>query len=153
MLDLRVLRDAPDAVRRSQTARGEDASLVDATLAADEARRAAISSYEALRAEQKTLGKQVATAGGDEKSALLARTKELSSQVKEAEAASRDAEEALSAVQLQLSNLVEPDAPVGSGDDFTVLEHVGTPRDFAPSRTSRSRSIPTSRTATRADSS
>lgn len=131
MLDLKVLRDDPDVVRRSQTARGEDASIVDRTLAADAARRSAISAYEALRAEQKTLGKQVAGAQGDAKSALLAHTKDLSNQVKGAEAAAREAEEALRVVQLQLSNLVEPAAPVGAEEDFTVLEHIGRPRDFA----------------------
>ncbi len=131
MLDLRVLRDAPDTVRHSQAARGEDASLVDVVIAADEARRAAISAYEALRAEQKALGKQVASAQGDEKQALLARTKDLSNQVKQAEGSAREAEEALTVVQLQLSNVVEPGAPVGAEEDFAVLEHIGTPRDFA----------------------
>ncbi len=131
MLDLKVLRDAPDTIRASQTARGEDASLVDAALAADEARRAAISTYEELRAEQKTLGKQVAAAQGDEKQALLTRTKDLSNQVKQAEGLAREAEEALNAVQLRLSNIVEPGAPVGAEEDFAVLEHVGVPRDFA----------------------
>ena len=81
----KILRDHADAVRQSQTARGEDPAFVDAALAADELRRSAISGYEELRAEQKVLGKQVATAQGDDKQALLARTKELSAQVKAAE--------------------------------------------------------------------
>ncbi|HEX5015958.1 MAG TPA: serine--tRNA ligase [Actinomycetes bacterium] len=131
MLDIRQLRDDPDAARRSQTARGEDPSLVDAALAADEQRRSAIVTFEALRSEQKSLGKQVAAAQGDEKQQLLARTKELATEVKSAEVAVREAEQRLSDVQLQLSNLVEPDAPVGGEEDFAVLEHVGTPRDFA----------------------
>ena len=104
---------------------------MDAALAADERRRGAIAGYEALRAEQKSLGKQVASAQGDEKQALLTRTKELSTRVKEAELAAREAEEQLATLQLQLSNVVEPGAPVGGEEDFTVLEHVGTPRDFA----------------------
>jgi seryl-tRNA synthetase len=131
VLDLRLLREDPDAVRHSQTARGEDAGLVDAALAADERRRATIVAFEELRSEQKSLGKQVATAQGDDKQQLLARTKELSTRVKAAEGAVREAEEALSGVQLQLSNVVEADAPIGGEEDFTVLEHVGTPRDFA----------------------
>ena len=131
MLDLRLLRDDPDAVRTSQTARGEDPGLVDAALTADEARRTAIVSFEALRSEQKTLGKQVAAAHGDDKQALLVRTKELSGQVKAAETEVREAEQRLTDVQLQLSNVVEPDAPVGGEDDFSVMEHVGSPRDFA----------------------
>ncbi len=51
---------------------------VDDLLAADEGRRAAVQRFEALRAEQKQLGKQMPKATGDEKTALLARTKELS---------------------------------------------------------------------------
>ena len=42
MIDVKVLRDNPDVVRASQKARGEDVSLVDKALAADEIRRAAI---------------------------------------------------------------------------------------------------------------
>ena len=78
MLDLKLLRDDPEAVRASQRARREDPGLVDEVLAADERRRAAIVTFERARAEQKDLGRQVASASGDEKAALLARTKELS---------------------------------------------------------------------------
>lgn len=130
MLDLKLLRDSADVVRHSQTARGEDPALVDAVLAADERRRSAIAGYEELRAQQKVLGKQVASATGDDKQALLSRTKELSARVKQAELSVRETEQALGTVQLQLSNVVESGAPVGGEDDFSVLEHRGTPRDF-----------------------
>ena len=50
-------------------------------LAADQSRRLTITRYDTLRAEQKDLGRQVAMAKGDEKSALLARTKDLSTDV------------------------------------------------------------------------
>ncbi len=131
MLDLKLLRDDPDAVRRSQVARGEDPDLVDAAIAADEQRRASIVRFEELRAEQKAFGKLVAGSEGEQKQQLLSTTKELAGQVKDAEYAVRQAEERLREVQLQLSNIVEPDAPVGTEDDFVVLEHSGTPRDFA----------------------
>ena len=52
VIDLKLLREDPDAVRRSQRSRGEDPSLVDALLSADVTRRAAISSADGLRAEQ-----------------------------------------------------------------------------------------------------
>jgi seryl-tRNA synthetase len=32
---------------------------------------------------------------------------------------------------LKIHNLIDPDAPVGGEEDFKVIEHVGTPRDFA----------------------
>ena len=131
MLDLRELRDDPEVVRASQRARGEDPELVDRVLEADERRRRAVATFDGLRAEQKVLGKQVASSSGDEKAALLERTKELAASVKAADAEQRAAEEALREVSIELSNVVEPGVPEGGEDDFVVLEHVGTPRDFA----------------------
>ena len=87
MIDPRLLRESPDALRAAQERRGESAGLIDDLIAADEARRAAIASFEAVRSEQKELGKKIPKAVGDEKSALLARTKELSAEVKVAEVA------------------------------------------------------------------
>jgi seryl-tRNA synthetase len=51
--------------------------------------------------------------------------------VKAAEAQLRETEAILDAVVLRLSNVVDPGAPVGGEDDFTVLREVGTPRNFA----------------------
>ena len=131
MIDFAFLRSEPDTVRASQVARGESSSLVDDVLSADLSRRTAIAAFEGLRAEQKTLGGQVAKATGAEKDDLLARTKSLSDQVKAAEAIVRDAEASVDSLVLGLSNVVDPAAPVGGEDDFVVLREVGTKRDFA----------------------
>src|SRR6478752_1497497 len=77
VIDLRLLREDPDRVRASQRVRGEDVDLVDALLSADERRRSSGSRFDELRNEQRTLGKQVAKAQGEEKTALLQRTKAL----------------------------------------------------------------------------
>ncbi|MGZ4582461.1 MAG: serine--tRNA ligase [Nocardioidaceae bacterium] len=130
MLDPKLLRDDPEAVRASQRARGEDEGLVDAVLDADRSRREAIARFDTLRAEQKALGRQVASASGDEKAALLARTKELSAAVKEAEAAQTAAGSSYDALFGRLSNLVEEGVPAGGEDDYVVLEHVGEPPTF-----------------------
>lgn len=131
MIDLKLLRDDPDRVRASQRARGEDESVVDAVLAAEEKRRASLTAYEQARAEQKTMGKQVAQAQGDEKQALLARTKELAAQVKAYQADADTAAEDLQRLSRGIGNIIEPGVPVGGEDDYVVLETVGTPRDFA----------------------
>jgi seryl-tRNA synthetase len=131
MIDLRALRDNPDAFRRSQEARGADVGAIDAALAADEARRQANTRYDNLRAEQKSLGREVASAKGPEKEALLARTKALSAEVKEADAALAGADATLAELLAGIPNLVADGVPVGGEDDYAVLEHVGTPRDFA----------------------
>ncbi|MCL1802008.1 MAG: serine--tRNA ligase, partial [Promicromonosporaceae bacterium] len=77
MIDLRTLRTDPDALRESQRARGADTGLVDQAIAADQEHREALSNFESLRARQKVLGKEVATAKGEAKQALLAQTKAL----------------------------------------------------------------------------
>ena len=131
VIDPRLLRTDPDRIKRSQVARGESTELVDQLVSADEARRAAIVEFETLRAEQKDLGKQVARAKGEEKAAVLARTKELSAQVKAAQAAADESGAAFEALFKQLPNLVIDGVPTGGEDDLYVIETVGTPRDFA----------------------
>ncbi len=131
MIDPKLLRTDPDRLRKAQEARGEAVSLIDDLIAADEARRTSIAAFEGLRSEQKSLGKQVAKASGEEKAALLARTKELAGEVKAAQQASDDAEARFNELMLQLPNPVFDDVPLGGEDDFVVKEVVGTPRDFA----------------------
>ncbi|HET9518580.1 MAG TPA: serine--tRNA ligase [Actinoplanes sp.] len=125
MIDLRLLREEPETIRASQRLRGESTAVVDDLLRADEQRRAATQAFEAVRAEQKTLGKQVPKATGEERAALLARTKELSGEVKAAEAAVTEAEAALRRAQFAVPNVVEDGAPAGGEDDFVVLREVG----------------------------
>ena len=134
MIDLRILREQPELVRASQRKRGEDPSIVDALLAVDDARRAAIVRFDELRNAQKTLGREVATAQGNEKATLLANSQQLAADVKVADAAQGEFEAQVRVLQMQLSNLVEGAAPTGGENDFVVLEHVGTPRtfDFTP---------------------
>ena len=130
MIDPKLLRENSDAVRASQKARGESVELVDRVLAADEIRRTAIVEFEALRAEQNALSKSVGGAKGDEKTALLERAKGLAGQVKEADAKRATTETQFRELALGISNIVDPQAPVGGEEDFTVLEEIGKPRNF-----------------------
>ncbi|MFE0042329.1 serine--tRNA ligase [Streptomyces albireticuli] len=131
MIDLRLLREDPDRVRASQRARGEDVDVVDALLSADERRRSSSVRFDELRSEQKSLGKLIPKATGDEKAALLKKAGELSAAVKAADAEQDEAAAEAQRLLLRIGNLVHPDVPRGGEDDFVVLETVGTPRDFA----------------------
>ena len=130
MIDIKFIRENPDAVRASQKGRGEDTSIVDQLLKLDETRRSAITEFETLRAEQNTLSKSVGAAKGDEKTALLANAKDLADKVKAADTKRAEIEAQVNAMAMQLSNVLDPDAPIGGEADFVVIEHVGTPRDF-----------------------
>jgi seryl-tRNA synthetase len=131
VIDLRELRDNPERLRASQRLRGEDPTLVDALLAADARHRSALTRFESLRAEQKSVGRQVASATGDERTALLDKAQALAMEVRSAQAEVDETAAEVGRVQLELSNFVEDGVPPGGEDDFQVLEHVGTPRDFA----------------------
>ena len=127
MIDLRLLRDDPERVRASQRARGDDPGRVDALLAADEARRAAVTRADRLRAEQKTASQAVRGASPDDRPGLLERAKALAAEVKQVEEEQAEAEAALRAAHLAVPNVVLDGVPPGGEQDFAVLEHVGEP--------------------------
>jgi seryl-tRNA synthetase len=131
VIDLRHLREDPDAVRASQRARGADEGLVDTVLAADERRRATLAEFERARAEQKALGKQVASAKGEERHGLLAHARELADRVKALQGEVDAAGDEFQSAVRRIDNVVEPGTPPGGEQDYVVLREVGTPRDFA----------------------
>ena len=131
MIDIKFLRENPDVVRASQKGRGESVELVDQIIAIDEIKRKALTEFETLRQEQNVLSKSVGAAKGDEKSALLANAKELADKVKAADAKRSEIEEEAKNLILQLSNLLDTEAPIGGEEDFVTIEHIGSPRDFS----------------------
>jgi seryl-tRNA synthetase len=130
MIDPRLLREEPDRVRAAQAKRGLSDEVVDRAISADESRRSAIAEFERLRAEQKTLGKQIPQAAPDEKAALLAQTKELAARVKTAEASQTEAEELWRATLMEIPNVAADEAPAGGEDDYRVIETIGTKPEF-----------------------
>ena len=134
MIDPQLLRDDPDLVRRSQQARQASVELVDDAIAADADRRAAITAFEALRAEQNAVGKTVAAAPKDEKAALVAQAQQLAADVKAAQAEAAKAEARFEQVVGSIQNVIIDGVPAGGEDDFVTLREVGEKPvfDFAP---------------------
>ena len=130
MIDLKTLRENPDAIRHSQKVRGEDVAVVDQLIEADALSKAALSEFETIRAEQNALSKSVGAAKGDEKTALLENAKELANKVKAADAKRSELEAKTREYLLKISNLIDLEAPVGGEEDFKVIEEIGKPRDF-----------------------
>ncbi|MGM7679352.1 serine--tRNA ligase [Microbacterium sp. A94] len=130
MIDLALLRDQPDLVRRSQAARGNDEATVDAAIEADRSRRSALTAFEDLRAEQNAFGKQVAKAPKDEKAALVAQVKELAERVKQAQQASNEASDAAASALGRIENVIIDGVPAGGEADFVELRRVGEAPTF-----------------------
>lgn len=125
VIDPVLLRENPDLIKRSQELRGESSALVDDAVAADAARRTAITVFEALRAEQNAFGKQVAQAPKEAKAALVAQAQELAARVKAANQAVSDAEAEFTLAVQKLGNVVLDGVPAGGEDDYVVLREVG----------------------------
>jgi seryl-tRNA synthetase len=130
VIDPQILRENPDLLRASLRTRGANEGLVDTALAADQARRDAITGFEALRAEQNAIGKDVAKASGTKKDALLASVKKLSDAVKDASATVTQAEEAAALALGALPNIVIDGVPAGGEENFATLKEVGVKASF-----------------------
>lgn len=134
MIDLSLLREDPELVKRSQIARGKPAESVDEAIAADRERRAAITSFEELRAAQNAHGKRVAQAPKAEKAGLVAQAKELSERVKAAQHAVTEAEASADLALSKIQNIVLDGVPAGGEENFVTLRTHGTAPtyDFEP---------------------
>jgi seryl-tRNA synthetase len=134
VIDLRLVREQPEVVRASQQRRGEDPARVDAVLAADERRRAAIVRFDQQRSEQKALSREISRSTGEARTVLLDHAKDISAAVKRAEADRDEAQQEADQLLAALSNVVEDGVPAGGEDDAVELERVGKPPefDFAP---------------------
>src|SRR3954464_7691311 len=125
MLDLRLIRRDPDAVRTALARRGDTARL-DEVLDLDVDWRAANAAAENLRREQKVASDGIAAAkrAGEDAGPALERMRDMSAQVKALTERARTAEERLQGVLATLPNMPDPTA----ADRDTVLREVGEPR-------------------------
>jgi seryl-tRNA synthetase len=124
VLDLRLIRRDPDAVRSALARRSPDlAARVDELTDLDASWREATAAAERLRAEQKAASEGIAAAkkAGDDAGDAIARMKDVSAQVKALGETARRAEEELQAVLVALPNLPDPTA----ADEDAVLREVG----------------------------
>ena len=124
MIDIRALREDPEAVKAALARRGVESSEVEAVLEADEEWRAKVKTAEDLRAEVKALSKQIAEAkkAGDEARAgeLSARSRALGDDERAAAAEAEATDERRRTGLLYLPNIPADDAPDGTGEEDNV---------------------------------
>ena len=132
MLDLRAIREDPGPVRTALARRGaEVVEALDRALALDEERRGLTVRVESLRAEQNRGSKDVASASGGERAALIERLRSVSEELKAVEPALAGVEADLFDVASRLPNPPDPSVPDGgSDDDNQELHRWGEPPMF-----------------------
>ena len=127
MLSIQTIRDQTDAVHQMLALRRTTAPI-DEILAADEARRAALTQVEAMRKDRNDASKAIGTAKDpDERQRLIDAQRAVSGRLDALEVEAKDAETTLDALLLQVPNLPHADVPEGGEEDSVViLEGDGT---------------------------
>ena len=131
MLDLRLIRENPDAVKAAIAPTYTDAPI-DEILAADERRRTLLSEVETLKAELNQGSKQVGrTKDPDERQALIASMRDLGDRISELDEQAKAADEHLRDLMLHVPNMPLPHVPVAPDESGNVVlaEH-GPLREF-----------------------
>ncbi len=132
MLDLKRIREDRDGVRAALARRGEGlGAAIDELLSADEQWRAATTSAESLRAEQKARSEEfgAAKSRGEDAPELRTAMQQLSAQVKQYTEQATEAKERLDGLVARLPNLPDPSAADGPEDE--LVKTVGEPPSFS----------------------
>jgi len=115
MLDIRFIREQPDAVKTGIQRKGEDPARVDEILRLDEQRRQLLQKSEALKSRKNTVSAEVARmkSKGEDASAVIAEMKTVADNIKVLDDELKGIEEKLHAALLLIPNIPHPTVPVG----------------------------------------
>ena len=139
MLDIKFVRDNPDAVRENIKKKFQNAKLplVDEVLELDAKNRAAITEASDLRASRNTLSKQIGMLMGQAKKdpSKLEEAEKIKAQVKanadrlaELEALEEQYAARIHEIMLNIPNIIDPSVPIGPDDSCNVeVQRFGEP--------------------------
>ena len=139
MLDLRLIRQDPEAMRARLGARGRpeemDRSLA-ALLALDEERRARIGEGDEAKSRRNAVSQEVAERKrrGESADALIAEMRAVNERIRAADTRLREVEQALDEILLRLPNPTDPSVPAGGEEANTVVRSWGEPRQLPSAR-------------------
>ncbi|MGI5928837.1 serine--tRNA ligase [Pseudoflavonifractor sp.] len=139
MLDIRFIRENPEAVKENIKKKFQDAKLplVDKVLELDAANRAAMTEANELRASRNTLSKQIGMLMGqakkdpsklEEAEAVKAQVKANADRLAELEEQEVKLAEEIRHIMLQIPNIIDPSVPIGPDDSCNVeVQRFGEP--------------------------
>ena len=133
MLDIKLIRDNPEDVKKRLATVGVPGTDVDAVLNSDRVRRARISEVEALRAERTKRSKDIRKISDPtERDTAVRSMRALGGRVSQLEKQLAQEEDDFRQRLLELPNLPHPDVPVGKDEaENVVIRTEGNPPTFA----------------------
>jgi seryl-tRNA synthetase len=132
VLDLKLIREQPEAVARALADKG-GAELIDDILKVDVERRRLLKEAEELKALRNRASEAIGQAKrrGEDASAEQARMREVGDRIKALDVELKAVDEAIEALLVQVPNVPHPSVPPGKSDaDNVEVRRWGTPRRF-----------------------
>ena len=135
MIDIKFLRENPEAVKQNIKDKFQDAKLplVDEVIELDKEHRAAITEADGLRADRNRLSKEIGAlmAKGEREKAEETKKKvtESAKRLEELEKREAELEEKIKSIMMVIPNIIDPSVPIGKDDSENVeLERFGEPK-------------------------
>ncbi|NTU80332.1 MAG: serine--tRNA ligase [Chloroflexales bacterium] len=117
MLDIKLLREQPDEVKRQLARFAIEGAVVDRVLEFDERRRALLREVEELKAQRNTVSKEISRLkDAAEREAKIAAMREVGDRISTLDKEVAQVEEGQRAAMLEIRNLPHPDVPDGQDD-------------------------------------
>ncbi|HEY5983609.1 MAG TPA: serine--tRNA ligase [Anaerolineales bacterium] len=136
MLDINLIREQPDIVRKSMRDRQMDPAVVDSILALDEQRRSVLTRVEKLKAERNAASKEIGQLkDGARRQEKIEAMRGVGDEIATLDQQVAAIDEQLNAAAATVPNIPDARTPIGAGDDDDVLlTSAGEPRkfDFTP---------------------
>jgi seryl-tRNA synthetase len=130
VLDIKLIREAPELVRRALEKRGDSFSLAH-IIQLDESYRASLRETEELRAKHNEASKQLSRSQ-EKPAGLIAEMRQLGEHISSLQQQTKEAKAKLDSLMLELPNMPHPSVPLGGGPaDNVVVRTWGTPKDFS----------------------
>ena len=130
MIDPQLLKTNIEAIEENIRKRDLNIDLEKLKLL-DESRRVAKFESEKLRAEQKKLGKEIASSSEIEKSSLLEKAEKISNEVKTLSEETQQKDDEFFDTWIKIPNIVDSSSPVGkTEEDNLEIKKVGEPKNI-----------------------
>jgi seryl-tRNA synthetase len=132
MLDINLIRETPDVVRKALKDRQMDASPVDAILQLDEKRRSLLSQVEVLKAERNVVSKEIGQMKDAEaRKSKIEAMRVVGDKIAEFDKQVAEVENGLNALTASLPNIPDARVPYGVDENENiVIRTIGEPRKF-----------------------
>ena len=131
MLDIKAIRENPEAFKKDLARKEVEASLIDKLLEADQKKRSLLQKVESLKKSQNDFSRTISSLSGEEKEQKLAEMKLIADDKKSVEAELETAEKDFAEILSSLPNPPYESAPDGADDtENDVVTTWGEKPDF-----------------------